>query len=307
MRERSSIGPMNRLSTEKRAQILSMLVEGNSVRATSRIAGVAINTIQKLLLDIGAACAEYQDQALRDLPCKTIEADEIWSFVGSKQKNVPASHEDDPNYGDVWTWTALDADSKLIVSWYVGGRAFDDCMAFMEDLKGRLAGPIQLTTDGHQAYVAPVGLNFKQDIDWAQIQKTYRADHSGARRYSPQVCAGIKTRVLKGDPDPAKISTSYVERQNLTMRMSMRRFTRLTNGFSKKLDNHMAAIALHFLHYNFARPHTTLAGPYPQTPAMAAGVADHVWTMTEIAALLTTSLRLHRGSLERSAVPLRRP
>jgi IS1 family transposase len=277
---------MNRLSTEKRAQVLSMLVAGNSVRATSRMAGVAINTVQKLILDIGEAAAAYHDEHLRDLPCKTIEADEIWSFVGSKQKNIPADRVGDPNYGDVWTWTAIDADSKLIVSWYVGGRAFEDCMAFMEDLKARLANRIQLTTDGHQAYVAPVGLNFKQDIDWAQIQKTYRADHSGERRYSPQVCTGIKTRVLKGDPDPAKISTSYVERQNLTMRMSMRRFTRLTNGFSKKLDNHMAAIALHFLHYNFARPHKTLADPYPRTPAMAAGIADHVWTMTEIAALL---------------------
>jgi IS1 family transposase len=277
---------MNRLSTEKRAQVLSMLVEGNSVRATSRMAGVAINTVQKLILDVGEAAAAYHDEHLRDLPCKTIEADEIWSFVGSKQKNIPADRVGDPNYGDVWTWTALDADSKLIVSWYVGGRAFEDCMAFMEDLKARLAGRIQLSTDGHQAYVAPVGLTFRQDIDWAQIQKTYRADHSGERRYSPQVCTGVKKRILKGDPDPDRISTSYVERQNLTMRMGMRRFTRLTNGFSKKLDNHMAAIALHFLHYNFARPHTTLADPYPRTPAMAAGVADHVWTLTEIARLL---------------------
>jgi IS1 family transposase len=240
----------------------------------------------KLLLDIGEACAGYQDEHLRDLPCKTIEADEIWSFVYSKQKNVPDDLKGMFGIGDVWTWTALDADSKLIVSWYVGGRAFEDCMAFMEDLKSRLAGRIQLTTDGHQAYVAPVGLNFRQDIDWAQIQKTYRSDPSGERRYSPAVCTGIKTRVLKGNPDRAKISTSYVERQNLTMRMGMRRFTRLTNGFSKKLDNHMAAIALHFMHYNFARPHQTLADPYPRTPAMAASVADHVWTMTEIAALL---------------------
>jgi IS1 family transposase len=277
---------MNRLSTEKRAQVLSMLVEGNSVRATSRMAGVAINTVQKLLLDVGEACTAYHDEHLRDLPCKVIEADEIWSFVGSKAKNVPEGHEDDPNYGDVWTWTALDADSKLIVSWYVGGRAFEDCMAFMKDLKGRLAGRIQLSTDGHQAYVAPVGLNFRQDIDWAQIQKEYRTPPDAERRYSPPVCTGVKTRILKGNPDPDRISTSYVERQNLTMRMGMRRFTRLTNGFSKKLDNHMAAIALHFLHYNFARPHTTLANPYPRTPAMAAGVADHVWSMTDIAALL---------------------
>jgi IS1 family transposase len=282
---------MNRLSTEKRAGILGMLVKGNSMRATARMAGVSFNTVSKLLLDIGDAAAAYHDEHLRDLGCKTIEADEIWSFVGSKAKNVPEGHEDDPNYGDVWTWTALDADSKLIVSWYVGGRAFADCMRIMGDLKGRLAGRIQLTTDGHQAYVAPVGLNFRQDIDWAQIQKTYRSDPSAERRYSPPVCTGIKTRVLKGNPDPAKISTSYVERQNLTMRMSMRRFTRLTNGFSKKVDNHMAAIALHFLHYNFARPHKTLALPgddgklVKPTPAMAAGVADHVWTLAEIAEL----------------------
>lgn len=282
---------MNRLPIEKRAQIISLLTEGTSLRATSRIVGCSINTVTKLLMDVGEACAVYHNEHLRNLGCKTIEADEIWSFVGSKQKNIPAEREGDPNYGDVWTWTALDADSKLIVSWYVGGRAFEDCMAFMEDLKGRLAGRIQLTTDGHQAYVAPVGLNFRQDIDWAQIQKTYRADHSGERRYSLQICTGINTRVLKGNPDPSKISTSYVERQNLTMRMSMRRFTRLTNGFSRKLDNHMAAIAIHFVHYNFARPHKSLSlrqedGPaIKRTPAMAAGVADRIWTAEDIAAL----------------------
>ena len=277
---------MNRLSTEKRAQVLSMLVEGNSVRATSRMSGVAINTVQKLILDIGEAAAAYQDEHLRDLPCKTVEADEIWSFVYSKAKNVPEDRKGEFGVGDVWTWTALCADTKLICSWYVGGRSFEDAHAFMQGLKPRLRDRIQLTTDGHQAYVAAVGLTFKGDIDWAQIQKTYRSDPSGERRYSPPVCTGIKTRILKGDPDPSRISTSYVERQNLTMRMSMRRFTRLTNGFSKKVDNHMAAIALHFLHYNFARPHTTLANPYPRTPAMAAGIADHVWTMQEIAALL---------------------
>jgi IS1 family transposase len=283
---------MNRLPIEKRAQIVSLMAEGNSLRSISRIVGCSINTVTKLLVDLGEACAGYHDRTLRDLPCKTIEADEIWSFVGSKQKNVPVGHEDDPNYGDVWTWTALDADSKLIVSWYVGGRAFEDCMAFMEDLKNRLAGRIQLTTDGHQAYVAPVGLNFKQDIDWAQIQKTYRTDpRASAGRYSPPVCTGTKTRILKGDPDPAKISTSYVERQNLTMRMGMRRFTRLTNGFSRKLDNHMAAIAIHFMHYNFARPHKTLLLPQAdspaikRTPAMATGITDHIWTLEEIVRL----------------------
>jgi IS1 family transposase len=286
MRERSGIiVNMNRLSTEKRAQILSMLVEGSSVRATSRMAGVAINTVQKLILDIGEAAAAYQDEHLRDLPCKTVEADEIWSFVYSKQRNVPEELKGQFGVGDVWTWTALCADTKLIASWYVGGRAYEDARAFMEDLKGRLRGRIQLTTDGHAAYVAAVGLTFKRDIDWAQLQKIY-ASHGGDGRYSPPICTGTKTRILKGDPDPARISTSYVERQNLTMRMGMRRFTRLTNGFSKKLDNHMAAIALHFLHYNFARPHTTLADPYPRTPAMAAGLADHIWSMQEIAGLL---------------------
>jgi IS1 family transposase len=277
---------MNRLSTERRAQILSMLVEGNSLRATTRMAGCSINTVSKLLLDIGEACAAYQDEHLRDLPCKTIEADEIWSFVYSKQKKVPEELKGMFGVGDVWTWTALDADTKLIASWYVGERKYEDARAFMEDLKGRLRDRIQLTTDGHSVYVAAVGLTFRNNIDWAQLQKEYRSPRDGEARYSPPVCVGSKTRVLRGDPDPAKISTSYVERQNLTMRMGMRRFTRLTNGFSKKLDNHMAAIALHFLHYNFARPHKTLANPYPRTPAMAAGIADHIWTLAEIAELL---------------------
>jgi IS1 family transposase len=276
---------MNRLSTEKRAQVLSMLVEGNSVRATSRMAGVAINTVQKLILDIGEAAAAYQDEHLRDLPCKTIEADEIWSFVYSKARNVPEDRKDEFGVGDVWTWTALDADSKLIVNWYVGGRANEDAAAFMTDLAGRLRNRIQLTTDGHGAYPNAVGLAFRHNVDFAQLIKQYTTDRS-VGRYSPPICTGARVRIDRGDPDPDRISTSYVERQNLTMRMGMRRFTRLTNGFSKKLDNHMAAIALHFLHYNFARPHTTLADPYPRTPAMAAGIADHVWTMQEIAALL---------------------
>jgi len=277
---------MNRLSTEKRAQVLSMLVEGNSVRATSRMAGVAINTVQKLLLDVGEACAAYQDEHLRGLDCKAIEADEIWSFVYAKQRNVPEELRGQFGVGDVWTWTALDADSKLIVCWYVGGRAYEDAAAFMTDLSERLTGRIQLTTDGHGAYPNAVGLAFRHNIDFAQLVKTYAADRTGEARYSPAVCTGARVRVDRGNPDPARISTSYVERQNLTMRMGMRRFTRLTNGFSKKLDNHMAAIALHFLHYNFARPHKTLADPYPRTPAMAAGIADHVWTMGEIARLL---------------------
>jgi IS1 family transposase len=273
---------MNRLSTEKRAAILGMLVEGNSLRSATRMAGCSINTVSKLLLDAGAACAAYQDEHLRDLPCKTIEADEIWSFVYSKQKNVPEEFKGQFGIGDVWTWTALCADTKLIASWYVGGRDRDDAAAFLTDLKERLSGRIQLSTDGHGAYESSVGLVFRNDIDWAQVQKEYRSPRDGEARYSPSVCVGSKTRVQKGNPDPARISTSYVERQNLTMRMGMRRFTRLTNGFSKKLDNHMAAIALHFMHYNFARTHKTLES----TPAMAAGIADHRWTLTDISGLL---------------------
>jgi IS1 family transposase len=282
---------MNRLPIEKRAQIISLLTEGTSLRATSRIVGCSINTVTKLLLDVGEACAAYQDEHLRDLPCKTIEADEIWSFVYAKQKNVPEDRKGEFGVGNVWTWTALCADTKLIASWYVGDRTADDAEAFLRDLQSRLAGRIQLSTDGHQAYTAPVGVVFRKDIDWAQIHKTYTADPTAERRYSPGVCTGIKVKVLKGDPDPAKISTSYVERQNLTMRMGMRRFTRLTNGFSKKVDNHMAAIAIHFMHYNFARPHTTLSrrredGPATkQTPAMAAGISDRIWTAEDIARL----------------------
>ena len=276
---------MNRLSTEKRAQVLSMMVEGNSVRATSRMSGVAINTVQKLMLDIGEACTDYQDRTLVNLPCKVIEADEIWSFVYAKAKNVPEELKGMFGVGDVWTWTALCADTKLMVSWYVGGRQVEDAEAFMLDLKDRLSGRIQLTTDGHSAYPNAVGLAFRHNIDFAQLIKQY-ATARGEGRYSPPICTGTRVRVDRGDPDPARISTSYVERSNLTMRMSIRRFTRLTNGFSKKLDNHMAAIALHFMHYNFARPHMTLANPYPRTPAMAAGIADHIWSMTEIAALL---------------------
>jgi IS1 family transposase len=276
---------MNRLSVERRAQILSMLVEGNSLRATSRMAGCSINTVSKLLLDVGEACASYQDEHLRDLPCETVEADEIWSFVYAKQKNVPEELKGQFGVGDVWTWTALCADTKLICSWYVGSRGRDDAAAFLDDLKGRLRHRIQLTTDGHRAYETSVALVFRNEIDWAQLQKEYRSPRDGEARYSPPVCVGTKVRVQKGNPDLARVSTSYVERQNLTMRMGMRRFTRLTNGFSKKLDNHMAAIAIHFMHYNFGRPHKTLADPYPRTPAMAAGVADHVWTAEEIVEL----------------------
>jgi IS1 family transposase len=279
---------MNRLSTEKRAAIIGSLVEGNSIRATVRMTGAAKNTVTKLLVDIGQAATDYQDQTLRDLPCKVMEVDEIWAFCYAKNKNVPEEFKGTPGYGDVWTFTALCADTKLVPSWLVGERTSDDAYVFLCDLASRMTDRIQLSTDGFRGYESTVGPAFKQDVDWAQIQKLYRTNPQGGEtKYSPAVCTGTKVRVLKGDPDPDRISTSYVERQNLSMRMGMRRFTRLTNGFSKKVDNLAAAVSLHYLFYNFARSHKTLSkGRYPTTPAMAAGVADHVWTLREIAQLL---------------------
>jgi IS1 family transposase len=284
---------MNRLSTEKRAQIIGCLVEGNSIRATVRMTGAAKNTVTKLLVDLGEACADYQDRTLRDLPCSTLEVDEIWAYCYAKVKNVPAEHKGEYSYGDVWTWTALCGDTKLVPSWLVGERTYDDARAIMNDLRSRLADPrVQITTDGHSVYVAAIGLAFKGvPIDWAQLQKTY-ATEPRLGRYSPPVCTGIKTRILKGNPDPERISTSYVERQNLTMRMGMRRFTRLTNGFSTKVENLAHAVSLHYMHYNFARPHSALTltdnggRGVKRTPAMAAGVTDHIWTLKEIAGLL---------------------
>ncbi|HEX4730494.1 MAG TPA: IS1 family transposase [Solirubrobacterales bacterium] len=277
---------MNRLSTEQRARIIGALVEGNSIRATCRMTGAAKNTVTKLIVDIGQAAADYQDAHFQMLPCEVVEADEIWSYCYSKQKNVPEQFKGTPGYGDVWTFTAICADTKLIPSWLVGERTSDDAEVFLKDLASRMAGRIQLSTDGHRAYEGTVAQAFGQDVDWAQIQKHYSADPSQGGKYSPPICVGTKRIPLKGDPDPDRISTSYVERQNLTMRMGMRRFTRLTNGFSKKVENLAHAVSLHFLYYNFARPHASLKDPYPRTPAMAAGVADHVWTLEEIAGLL---------------------
>ncbi len=249
--------------------------------------GAAKNTVTKLLVDLGAECAAYQDHTLRSLPCTTLQVDEMWGFCYAKQRNVPEEHKGTFGYGDVWTWIAVCADTKLVPSWLVGERNLGDCWTFLEDLKGRLSGRIQLSTDGHATYRGTVGLVFNPgEVDWAQLIKHYQSQHMGQGRYSPPVCTGTTKKVRLGNPDPAKISTSYVERQNLTVRMGMRRFTRLTNGFSKKVENLAAAVSLHYMHYNFARPHKTLANPYPRTPAMVAGVADHVWTFTEIAALL---------------------
>ena len=288
---------MNRLTIEKRAQIIGSLVEGNSIRATVRMTGAAKNTVAKLLVDLGAACADYQDEAMRDLRCRTIQCDEIWSFCYSKQKNVPDEHKGTFGYGDIWTWTALCADTKLVPSWLVGERTVDDAWTFMHDLKARLAHRVQLTTDGHRSYMQAVDYTFGDEIDFAMLHKIYGnpAGEGNERRYSPAVCSGTDVRIIKGDPDPGEISTSYVERQNLTMRMGMRRFTRLTNGFSKKVENLAHAVSLHYMHYNFARVHQSLTVENEdgtrtkRTPAMAAGVADHVWTLREIAGLLDSN------------------
>jgi IS1 family transposase len=275
---------MNRLPLERRAGIIGLLAEGNSLRAATRLADVSINTVTKLLLDVGAACEEYQDKTVRALKTKRVQCDEIWAFVYAKTRNVPEEHKGELGYGDVWTWTALDADTKLIVSWAVGRDGFT-ASAFIRDLADRLASRVQLTTDGHKVYLEAVEGAFGSAIDYAMLVKMYEGDSGKSapaeRRYSPAVCTGSREQRITGNPDPAHISTSFVERNNLTMRMQMRRFTRLTNAFSKKVDNHKAAIALHFMHYNFARVHKTLR----VTPAMEAGIADHVWSLDEIARL----------------------
>ncbi len=277
----------NRLPTEKRAQIIGCLVEGNSIRSTVRITGAAKNTVTKLLLDLGAACADYQAATLIDLPCTTIECDEIWAFCYSKQKNVPDAHVGTFGYGDVWTWTALCADTQLVPSWLVGERTVDDAWAALSDLQGRPRERMQLTSDGDKVYAQVVDLAFGDEIDFAMLHKIYgqNSSPSAARRYRPAVCTGADVRIIKGDPDPRNISTSYVERQNLTMRMGMRRFTRLTNAFSNKVENLAHAVSLHYLHSNFATVHQSLK----VTPAMAQGVADHKWSLYEIAALLDSN------------------
>ena len=273
---------MNRMPLAKRAQLLGLLVEGNSLRAASRLADCSINTVTKLLVDTGAACSEYQDTALRNLPCKRLQCDEIWAFCYSKARNVPEDKRGVFGYGDVWTWTALCADTKLMASWMVGARDQHTARLFMEDLAGRLAHRVQLTSDGHHTYLEAVENAFGGDIDFAMLVKNYSDAVMGPeRRYSPSAYTGAIKKKITGNPDMSQVSTSYVERQNLTMRMGMRRFTRLTNGFSKKVENHAHAVSLHFMHYNFARIHKTLR----VTPAMQAGVSDHVWSLEEIASL----------------------
>lgn len=272
---------MNKLSTAKRVAVVSALVEGCSIRSTVRMTGVSKNTIAKLLLELGAACTRYQDETLRNLRCKRVQCDEIWSFVGGKDKNLPEEKKN-AGLGSVWTWTAIDADTKLIASWLVGSRDASSAYEFMQDVASRIKTRVQLTTDGHKPYLAAVEDAFGSDIDYAVLQKLYGSEQSDEKRYSPAVCIGTKQETITGTPDPKHVSTSYVERQNLTMRMSMRRFTRLTNAFSKKVENHAAAVALYFMYYNFGRIHQTLR----VTPAMEMGVASHVWSIEEIVALL---------------------
>jgi IS1 family transposase len=238
---------------------------------------------------LGAACSEYQDRTLRNLPSTRIECDEIWSFCYAKAKNVPEPHRGDFGFGDVWTWTAIDPDTKLVPSWLIGWRGDGEAEYFLRDLASRLTNRVQITTDGHPAYPDAIERAFGPNVDYAQLIKEYGVEHSEdqsptARRYSPNKVTGETVRIINGDPDPERISTSYVERNNLTMRMQMRRFTRLTNGFSKKVENHAAQVSLHFMFYNFGRPHGSLGKN--RTPAMAAGVANHVWTVQEIAELI---------------------
>jgi IS1 family transposase len=275
----------NVLSTEKRAAVVSALVEGCSIRSTVRMTGVAKNTIAKLSLELGAACARYQDEALRELSCKRLEIDEIWGFCYAKQKNVPEGKAGVFGYGDVWTFIGIDADTKLCPSFLVGSRDTGTAIAFCQDLAGRCAEErIQITTDGLAVYLPAVEEGFGGRADYAMLQKIYASPAvEGQKRYSPPECIGCKRLVIQGRPEGDLVSTSYIERQNLTVRMSMRRFTRLTNAFSKKVENLAAAVAIHFMHYNFCRPHMSLKG---KTPAQAAGVTSRRWTVEDMIRLL---------------------
>jgi len=270
---------MNKLPLAKRVQILLMLCEGSSMRSISRVVDVSINTVTKLLVDAGETCLEMHDELVRDVKASKVQCDEIWSFCYSKQRNVETAKAAPEEAGDVWTWTALDADTKLIVSYYVGDRSGQSAIALMDDLGSRLSNRVLLTTDGHKAYLEAVEGAFGGDVDYAQLVKLYGPTVTPPGRYSPAECIGAKKVRVEGSPDEKHVSTSYVERQNLTMRMSMRRFTRLTNAFSKKLDNHIHALALYFAFYNFCRIHKSLK----VTPAMAAGITDKLWSLEDIA------------------------
>jgi IS1 family transposase len=277
---------MNKMPLARRAQVLNLLVEGNSMRATARIADVSFNTVAKLQIDAGKACLDYQDRALRNLKCRRVQLDEIWSFIGVKARNQPFSKRArDETAGDVWTWVAIDAETKLVPSWLVGDRDGETAARFVCDLSSRLANRVQLTTDGHRAYLEAVEAGFGADVDYAQLVKLYGEVPHPQGRYSPAQIQGTKVFCCTGDPDPKHISTSYVERQKLTRRMCIRRFTRLTNAFSKKTENHAHSVALHYMHYNFVRIHKTLR----ITPAMAAGVTDRLWSIEDFAVMIEAS------------------
>ena len=276
---------MNTLTSDERIRVVAALVEGNSIRSTSRMTGVARNTVTKLLVDLGQACMKYHDKHIRKVRVRRLQCDEIWAYVGAKAKNVSAEKKE-IGWGDVWTWVGIDADTKLVVSYLVGGRGADWAMDFMKDAASRIRGRVQITTDGHKAYLEAVEDAFGADVDYAQLHKIYGASLETETRYSPAVCIGCDMKAVSGNPDPKHVSTSFVERQNLTMRMHMRRFTRLTNGFSKKIDNHAYAVALHFMYCNFVRIHQTLR----VTPAMEAGLSDHVWELSELIATCDSTM-----------------
>jgi IS1 family transposase len=287
---------MNILDAKTRAQIVAALVEGNSVRATCRMTGAAKGTVLKLLADLGRACARYHDEHVRNLSCKRIQCDEIWAFCYAKDKNVPASMRGQPGVGSIWTWTALCADTKLLAGFHVGTRDAACAHEFMLDLAGRLSSRVQLTTDGHRAYLEAVHDAFGNNIDYAMLVKQYGEERPGEARYSPAKCIGAKLVPVKGEPEMAHVSTSYVERSNLTIRMGQRRFTRLTNAFSKKAENLEHAVALHVMHYNFVRIHSKLR----VTPAMEAGITDRLWSVDDLIALLPEPTRAPWGSKKRA-------
>jgi IS1 family transposase len=275
---------MNKLSMDKKVAVISALIEGCSIRSTGRMTGVAKGTILRLLADVGTACAAFQDAAMRNVQANRVQVDEIWSFVGAKQKNVTPEMAEARLCGDVWTFVAIEAQSKLVISWLMGRRDAGSATEFLQDLQGRLANRIQLTTDGHRMYLSAVPDAFgPTEIDYAQLVKIYGSDPEGQHRYSPAQCLGVTSNAVLGNPDQKHVSTSYVERQNLTMRMNMRRFTRLTNGFSKKAENHMHSVALFYMHYNFVRIHQTLR----VTPAMEAGISNRLWSVHDIVALIS--------------------
>lgn len=295
---------MNRLTTADRIRIVSCLTEGTSLRSVTRMVGVSLNTVMKFLADMGEVCEAYHDEHVRGLRTERLQCDEIWAYCYAKRKNVPEEMKDDPKIGDVWTWTAIDADSKMMVSWFVGSRNNVSAISIMSDAAGRIVSDrVQITSDGFKFYKQAVLETFGDNVDYAELNKIFgAADGTANARYSPAICIGCVRKHIIGNPDEAHISTAYAERANLTMRMGMRRFTRLTNGFSKKFENHRAAVALHFMHYNFCRVHKTLG----KTPAMAAGLADHVWPIDELVNVLEVQERAAIGTTTNKRGPYKK-